>query len=139
MCAARTHGLGAGGIVRPGRGEPQPSGVKSSGWACTDGVSLSAHRLTVPEAITRIRTCGNSYTVLEHLEPRLAKTRPCRRVPIGLLLLPAWAATIADVWMADRHNITGQPDDEILHELVLVVLEQCTCDVMVPQGSSASR
>ena len=57
--AARTRGLGAGGIVRPGRGEPQPSGVPTSGWACTDGVSLSAHRLTVPEAITRIRRCGN--------------------------------------------------------------------------------
>ena len=73
--AARMRGLGAGGIVRPGRGEPQPSGVKSSGWVCTDGVSLSAHRLTVPEAITRIRRCGNLYTVLAHLEPRLAKTR----------------------------------------------------------------
>ena len=72
--AARTRGLGAGGIVRPGRGEPQPSGVPTSGWACTDGVSLSAHRLTVPEAITRIRRCGNLYTVLAHSEPRLAKT-----------------------------------------------------------------
>ena len=74
-----------------------------------------------------------SWTVLRR------RLRPCRREPIGLLLLPAWAATVADVWMADRHNITGQPDDEILHELVLVVLQHCTCDVMVPQGSSASR
>ena len=74
--------------------------------------------------------------MLEDSEPRLAKTR---REPIGLLLLPAWAATVADVWMADRHNITGQPDDEILHELVLVVLEHCTRDVMILQGSSASR
>lgn len=38
---------------------------------------------------------------------------------------------------ADRHEVTDQPDDEILHELVLV-LEHCAFDVMVLQGSSTS-
>ena len=38
------------------------------------GEPLSASSITVPEAITRIRRCGNLYTVLAHSEPRLAKT-----------------------------------------------------------------
>ena len=38
------------------------------------GEPLSASSITVPEAITRIRRCGNLYTVLANSEPRLAKT-----------------------------------------------------------------
>jgi hypothetical protein len=62
--------------------------------------------------------------------------RPCRRVPIGLLLLPAWAATVADVCMSDRHETTGQRDDEILHELVLVALVHFTIDVTLMQAAA---
>ena len=38
--------------------------------------------------------------------------------------------------MADRHNITGQPDDEILHEVVLIVLAHFTIDVMLLQAAA---
>ena len=61
---------------------------------------------------------------------------PCRRVPIGLLLLPEWAATDADACMPDRYKVTGQPDDEILHELVLVVLAHFTIDVTLLQAAA---
>ena len=60
-------------------------------------------------------------------------------MPIGLLLLPAWAATVDDACMADRTEISGHPDAEIRHGLVLDVLAHCTCDVVIMQGSSVSR
>ena len=52
--------------------------------------------------------------------------RPCRRLPVGLLLLPAWAATVDDTCMAYRPDVSGHRDDEICHEVVLVVVAHFT-------------
>ena len=60
-------------------------------------------------------------------------------MPIGLLLLLAWAAIVDDAYMTDQPEASGHPDDEIRHGLVLDVLAHFTCDVVVMQGSSASR
>ena len=78
---------------------------------------------------------GSNFSVEGLRRPR----RPCRRVPIGLLLLPTWAATVDDACMANRSEVRGHLDDEIRHRFVLVVLAHCTCDVVVLQGSSVSR
>lgn len=86
-------------------------------------------------AVTYKFRLGSNFPLDGLRRPR----RPCRRVPVGLLLLPAWAATVGDACMADRPEANGYPDDEIRHELVLVMLAHITCDVLVLQGSTASR
>ena len=60
-------------------------------------------------------------------------------MPIGLLLLLAWAAIVDDAYMTDQPEVSGHPDDDIRHGLVLDVLAHFTCDVVVMQGSSTSR
>ena len=47
---------------------------------------------------------------------------PCRRMAIGLLLLPASVTTTLDTSMADRPKTSSHSDDEICDEFVLDVL-----------------
>ena len=65
----------------------------------------------------------------------------CRRVPVGLLLLTATATILGDACMADGHEVSNQPDDEILHEFVLVVLGTSpltSCSCRLPPGCRTS-
>ena len=75
------------------------------------GPTVDIFPQTLPVAVTSMRF----ETDIGQLFFRRVRRplRPRRRVPVGLLLLPAWVTTTGDACMAIRPEASSHSDDEI--------------------------